>query len=76
MKILSIDRHGSIRWYRDYKLNRDLDFPSAIWTSGHREWYKNGKLHRENGPAVIYEDSETEYWLNDNRKYTHPSKAL
>ena len=29
-------------------------------------WYKNGKYHREDGPAVKYADGSKEWWLNDN----------
>jgi len=31
---------------------------------GDKEWYYNGKLHRENGPAVEYADGDKEWWLN------------
>ena len=28
-------------------------------------WYKNGQFHREDGPALVYDDGYKEYWLND-----------
>jgi hypothetical protein len=28
-------------------------------------WYLNGKVHRENGPAVVYADGTKEWYLND-----------
>ena len=27
-------------------------------------WYRNGKYHREDGPAVIYANGNIEYWIN------------
>ena len=33
---------------------------------GGKYWYLNGKLHRENGPAVEYADGTEEWWLNGN----------
>ena len=29
-------------------------------------YYKNGKIHREDGPAVEYRDGTKEWWLNGN----------
>jgi len=29
-----------------------------------RAWYLNGKLHREDGPAVEWADGHREWWLN------------
>jgi hypothetical protein len=32
------------------------------------EYWKNNRLHREDGPAVIFHDNvSVEYWLNDCR---------
>jgi hypothetical protein len=30
--------------------------------TGTEEWYLNGMLHREDGPAVIYADGVCEWW--------------
>jgi hypothetical protein len=32
------------------------------WTNGYKQWYKKGMLHREEGPAVEYEDEEYNEW--------------
>lgn len=41
----------------------------AVCGSSYEEWYKNGKLHKEDGPAVIYYTNlyNEEYYLNDKR---------
>jgi hypothetical protein len=31
---------------------------------GSQRWYKNDKLHREDGPAVIRPDGTQHWWLN------------
>jgi len=35
--------------------------------SGTKEWYLNGKLHRESGPARIWENGDHEWYLNGNQ---------
>jgi hypothetical protein len=30
-------------------------------------WYKNGKLHREDGPAIEWSNGYKEWWINGNR---------
>ena len=32
---------------------------------GTKSWYLNGLLHRENGPAVEYDNGDKEWYLND-----------
>ena len=34
---------------------------------GSRWWYKNGKLHREDGPADIWKDGYKQWWLDGGR---------
>ena len=36
------------------------------YEDGHKEWYLNGKPHREDGPAVEWVDGHKEWWLNGN----------
>lgn len=44
-------------WYRHDRRHRDGDLPAIIdkctKTRWREWWYKNGKLHRDNGPAII-----------------------
>jgi hypothetical protein len=34
------------------------------YPNGYKEWYLNGKLHREDGPAIELADGTKEWWLN------------
>jgi len=36
-----------------WKIYRDNDKPAVILYNGNQEWYKDGVLHRDKGPAVI-----------------------
>jgi hypothetical protein len=40
-----------------------------IGNDGDKEWYLNGKRHREDGPAVEWANGDKEWYLND-KKYT------
>ena len=35
--------------------------------NGAKWWYLNGKLHREDGPAIEYADGSKHWWLNGQR---------
>ena len=37
----------------------------ANFENDRREWYLNGDLHREDGPAVEYASGEKQWWLNN-----------
>jgi len=28
-------------------------------------WFKNGEIHKEDGPAIILENGDWQWWLND-----------
>jgi hypothetical protein len=40
----------------------------AEYSNGQKEWFLNGKLHREDGPAVEFHDTKS-WWLNDKHVY-------
>ena len=35
-----------------------------VYIDGTKHWYLNGKLHREDGPAIEYADGSKAWWLN------------
>ena len=41
-----------------------IKYEVKVYPSGHKEWYLNGKLHREDGPAVEYADGTKSWYLN------------
>ncbi len=37
----------------------------------HKEWYRNGKLHRENGPAIEEDSSIHNKYYIDGQRYNY-----
>ena len=37
---------------------------AMIQRQDRQEWYHDGKLHREDGPAVQWDSGATEWWLH------------
>ena len=58
------DCYGNKSWY----INNDCRCIEYI--DGRKEYYKNGKIHRDNGPALIYADGT----LNIARRKTPPQQ--
>ena len=44
-----------------------IDYKVRVYSSGEKCWYLNGKLHREDGPAVEYSNGDKFWYLNGNR---------
>lgn len=42
-----------------------LDIPAYETDTGHTEYFENGILHRENGPAIISDWGDWEEWWNN-----------
>jgi hypothetical protein len=46
-------------------MNKNNNKPICkIDEEGTKRWYLNGKLHREDGPAIEYANGAKEWWLN------------
>jgi len=41
------------------------EYTVKVWWDGTKEWYLNGNLHREDGPAYEGDDGTKTWWLND-----------
>ena len=44
-----------------------IEYTVKVYPNGDKSWYLNGKLHREDGPAVEYADGTKSWYLNDKR---------
>jgi hypothetical protein len=42
-----------------------IEYTVEVYTNGAKFWYLNGKLHREDGPAVEYSNGDKSWYLND-----------
>jgi len=45
------------------------------FVNGNQYWYKNGKRHREDGPAVIYTNG-TQYWYKNGKHHREDGPAI
>jgi len=59
---------NGLQYYRGYLIHR-IDGPAVMYNltienTTVYEWYKNGKKHREDGPAEEWDDGFKEWWLN------------
>jgi hypothetical protein len=41
-----------------------IEYTVKVYENGDQEWYLNGKLHREDGPAVIWASGRQVWHLN------------
>ena len=57
--------------YLHARLLRRLDI---ILKVKQKRWYKNGKIHREDGPAIIHSDGSEE-WCYEGKKHRIGGKA-
>lgn len=56
-------KEGTQGWYRDNDHHRDGDLPAFI-SAYVKAYFRHGNLHRENGPAYIIIDGESEWYID------------
>ena len=44
-----------------------IEYTVKVYDSGNKQWFLNGKLHREDGPAIERPDGYKAWFLNDVR---------
>lgn len=63
-----VDKHGNKRWYNENgQLHRGGDLPASVCASGNKQWFKNGKRHRANGPAIVWINGAESWFKNGKR---------
>ena len=40
-----------------------IEYTVKVWANGSKFWYLNGKLHREDGPAIEWADGD-KFWCS------------
>ena len=45
---------------------KTFGYTAIVYPNGDRVWYLDGKLHREDGPAIEYANGMKSWWLNGN----------
>jgi hypothetical protein len=56
---------GNKRHYVDGKVHSINDEPAIIWINGLKAWCKEGRYHRELGPAYIRLDGYKAYYFEN-----------
>ena len=41
-----------------------IEYTVKVYPNGSKRWYLNGKLHREDGPAIEYPNGSKRWYLN------------
>ena len=41
-----------------------IEYTVKVWPNGSKQWYLNGKLHREGGPAIERANGTKVWYLN------------
>ena len=52
-----------------------IKYEIHVYTDGSKEWYIDGKLHREDGPAVERANG-SKYWYIDGKKHREDGPAI
>jgi hypothetical protein len=42
-----------------------IEYTVKVCADGYKFWYLNGRLHREDGPAIEHANGDKEWYLND-----------
>jgi hypothetical protein len=59
---------GSREWRDEQGRRHRVDGPAVIWSDGTQEWWREGRLHRDGDPAIVYPDHRPpEYYLRGER---------
>ena len=63
--------------------NDFIEYKVKVFSSGEQRWYLDDKLHRKDGPAIIYGDGSCLWYLyggniteQEHRQRTNPTKEL
>ncbi len=44
-----------------------IKYNVEVSDNGDKEWFLNGKRHRDDGPAVEYSNGDKEWWINGKK---------
>ena len=67
---MSNEKPIRVRYRLEYIRKHHKFTGCLIGSSGDTAWYKNGKCHRENGPAIEYADGNKWWYLNGKKHRT------
>ncbi len=72
--LIQTDSRGIKYCYRNNELHNERS--PAIYSPEFHMYVRKGVFHREDGPAVVYFDRNTEYWLSDGVLHREDGPAV
>ena len=60
---VTVDRHGTRRYYNSSNLLHREAGPAVEYIDGTSLWYQDGVLHRMDGPATVRATGYSEWWI-------------
>lgn len=51
------------------------EYVVKVFESGYKEWYRNGKIHREDGPAIEYPNDGIKFWYHNGERHREDGPA-
>lgn len=70
-----VDKYGTRYWFDESVSKHWLDALNNIRIETNR-WIIRDKLHRLDGPAVVYSERYCEFWINGNKLYDRYEFAI
>jgi hypothetical protein len=61
-----LDEEGELE-YISFKDLEDPGYEYKEYTDGIKAWFRNGEIHREDGPAAIWPDRSKIWYINGKR---------
>ena len=60
------NNYGDIYYYKKgTRIYHNPYGPAYINKQGYKEYFIDGKIHRLDGPALIFNNYDQQYWIND-----------
>ena len=57
------------------EMSDDIKYEVRVYADGDKEWYINGKRHREDGPAIEYADG-SKSWYKEGKLHREDGPAV
>ena len=67
---------GNKSWVDMEGFNHRINGPAVIYKDGDMLWYRHGKLHRDDGPAVDWPSESRFIWYKHGERYEPSAHEL
>ena len=53
---------------------KHIEYKVKVWADGAKQWFLNGKFHREDGPAIEWSGGTKSWYLNGKQLIVRPPR--